>query len=388
MSDYTRWYTDGTASPTNGSTTVSGKGTYWLSAGLNPGDLLTFDNGQSFKEIASIVSDTSLKLARAYDGNTETDTSYAIVRNFTSTMPSKIAAQTAELIHDFRKYMDNDLQKLNGKSAYEIAKANGYTGTEAQWLESLKAAGEWTTLNNRTEILTYNNASAHNAFYRGKNLGTAITAAQLAAIRDGTFADLYPGDYWNIAVNGTNMQITICGFDVYHGDENMVGTKHHVVVWVNHLISYKINETATCAGHILDSYLYKTVFPVWQERFETALGSDVVLSFTDEVADSIDEDGNVNHRTSTKSKLFLPSFSNITGQDGLAINLGWQKAGTVQWPLFRHNGGKWCGFFSDSYNATEWCFMSWYQRRKSHISAKNNNTTVQSARVYPCFLLG
>ena len=46
------------------------------------------------------------------------------------------------------------------------------------------------------DVLNYNNAGSHNALYRGKNLGNALTAAQSAAIRAGTFDDLYIGDYW------------------------------------------------------------------------------------------------------------------------------------------------------------------------------------------------
>lgn len=42
------------------------------------------------------------------------------------------------------------------------------------------------------------NAGAHNAIYRGKNLGSAVTAAQWAAIDAGTFEDLFIGDYWTI----------------------------------------------------------------------------------------------------------------------------------------------------------------------------------------------
>ena len=382
------WYRQGTVSVSDGSTKVTGSGTKFLTAGINQGAAFRIDSRPYAWEIKRVVSDTELELAAPYYGGTISNASYSIDRNHQSTLPADLSARLAKAMGNWEERYDTDMRTITGPSAYDVAKANGYTGTEAQWLEDLKAAQEWTRLNARTEILTYNSASAHNAFYRGKSLGTAITAAQLAAIRDGTFADLYPGDYWIIAVNGTNIPITICGFDVYHGDEDMVGTKHHVVVWAKRVISQKINETATCAGHILDSYLYKTVFPVWQEHFETALGSDVVLSFTDEVADSIDEDGNVNHRTAAKSKLFLPSFSNITGQDGLAINLGWKKAGLVQWPLFRHNGGRWCGFLSDSYNATQWYFMSWYKRRREPISAKNNYTVIQAARAYPCFLLG
>ena len=41
-------------------------------------------------------------------------------------------------------------------------------------------------------------AGAHNAGYRGKDLGSAVTDAQWAAIKDGTFQDLYIGDFWTI----------------------------------------------------------------------------------------------------------------------------------------------------------------------------------------------
>lgn len=40
------------------------------------------------------------------------------------------------------------------------------------------------------------NPYMHRNVFRGKNLGEFITDEQLAAIRDGSFADLYVGDYW------------------------------------------------------------------------------------------------------------------------------------------------------------------------------------------------
>lgn len=46
--------------------------------------------------------------------------------------------------------------------------------------------------------LLFNNAGAHNAIYRGKSLGSTVTTAQYAAIKAGTFDDLYIGDYWTI----------------------------------------------------------------------------------------------------------------------------------------------------------------------------------------------
>lgn len=45
-------------------------------------------------------------------------------------------------------------------------------------------------------IDTYDAAVAHRNIYRGKNLGTVFTDKQKLAIKDGTFDDLYIGDYW------------------------------------------------------------------------------------------------------------------------------------------------------------------------------------------------
>ena len=45
----------------------------------------------------------------------------------------------------------------------------------------------------------------HRNIFRGKHLGESITEEQLAAIRDGSFKDLYIGDYWEI--NGVKYRI-------------------------------------------------------------------------------------------------------------------------------------------------------------------------------------
>ena len=48
---------------------------------------------------------------------------------------------------------------------------------------------------NKTDILPFK-AAMHRNIFRGKDLGSSITDAQVSAIRDGTFDDLYVGDYW------------------------------------------------------------------------------------------------------------------------------------------------------------------------------------------------
>lgn len=74
--------------------------------------------------------------------------------------------------------------------------------------------------------LLFNNAGAHNAIYRGKSLGSTVTTAQYAAIKAGTFDDLYIGDYWTIG--GVNYRIA--AFDYYLNSGDTSCTTHHVVI--------------------------------------------------------------------------------------------------------------------------------------------------------------
>ena len=74
--------------------------------------------------------------------------------------------------------------------------------------------------------LLFNNAGAHNAIHRGKSLGSTVTTAQYAAIKAGTFDDLYIGDYWTIG--GVNYRIA--AFDYYLNSGDMNCTTHHVVI--------------------------------------------------------------------------------------------------------------------------------------------------------------
>ena len=229
MAEYTRWYRVGTVALTNGSKIVTGTGTFWLAASLNPGDLFTVDASQ-FYEVDNISSNTQLTLKTAYTGASTSETDYSIVRNFTASLPAQVAAKTAELLNDFRRYIDTDMQSIHGKSAYQIAcdkgyvgtesqwleslkglsayavaVANGYTGTLEQWLESLKAAGEWQQASTRlsdlettdSTFITKTGYIHRNNIYRGKDLGP-FTDDWYAEITSGRFTDMYIGDYFTI----------------------------------------------------------------------------------------------------------------------------------------------------------------------------------------------
>ena len=98
-------------------------------------------------------------------------------------------------------------------------------------------------------------AGAHNAIYRGKYLGSAVTEAQWAAISAGTFEDLYIGDYWTIS----GVTYRIAAFDYYlrAGDTDI--TTHHVtLVPDTSMYSHVMNDTNVTTGGYVGSKMYTT----------------------------------------------------------------------------------------------------------------------------------
>ena len=118
-------------------------------------------------------------------------------------------------------------------------------------------------------------AAAHNCIYRGKNLGTSVTAAQYAAISSGKFTDLYIGDYW--VINGVIYRIA--AFDYYYncGDTNF--TKHHVVLVPDtSLYKAQMNTSNVTTGGYTGSAMYKSNLAKAKTTIKAAFGSAHVLT--------------------------------------------------------------------------------------------------------------
>ena len=118
-----------------------------------------------------------------------------------------------------------DMMSVTAANATDNMILHDGTGLKKITFENLKANTIEQT-EDKIAPLLFNNAGAHNAIYRGKNLGTSVTADQYAAISAGTFEDLYIGDYWTIG----GVTYRIAAFDYYlnSGDTNC--TTHHVVI--------------------------------------------------------------------------------------------------------------------------------------------------------------
>lgn len=118
-------------------------------------------------------------------------------------------------------------------------------------------------------------AAAHNCIYRGKNLGTSVTAEQYAAISSGKFTDLYIGDYW--VIKGVTYRIA--AFDYYYncGDTNF--TKHHAVIVPDaSLYKAQMNTSNVTTGGYTGSAMYKSNLAQAKTTIKAAFGSAHVLT--------------------------------------------------------------------------------------------------------------
>ena len=118
-------------------------------------------------------------------------------------------------------------------------------------------------------------AGFHNSFYRGKYLGTQLTDAQSAAIRAGTFKDLYIGDYWTI--NGVNWRIAHFDYWYQTGDTNC-NTHHVVVVPDSVLYDAQMNETNITTGAYIGSKMYTANLATAKSAVIAAFGSGHILT--------------------------------------------------------------------------------------------------------------
>lgn len=91
--------------------------------------------------------------------------------------------------------------------------------------------------------------------FRGKNLGTALTAVQKAAIKDGSFKGMFLGDYWSIG--GRIWRIV--DMDYWYNCGDTAFTSHHLVIMPDvALYNAQMNTTNVTTGGYVGSAMYKS----------------------------------------------------------------------------------------------------------------------------------
>ena len=171
---------------------------------------------------------------------------------------------------DLRKLLVGDYDSLETEDKTGmIAAINEVLGDVNTQAEDIKK------LDDRTEVLNYTGAGLKNCLWRGKYLGDKLTDAQSAAIRDGSFKDLWLGDYWTIG--GVNYRIM--DFDYWYQSGDTACTTHHVVVVPDTVLyNAQMNTTNVTTGGYNGSAMRTSNLNSAKTTIKNAFGASHILS--------------------------------------------------------------------------------------------------------------
>lgn len=142
-----------------------------------------------------------------------------------------------------------------------------------------KALASWAAIELAGLISPINHCNV----FRGKNLGGGVSSAQKAAIKDGSFDNLYIGDYWTI--NGVTWRIADMDYFLRCGDTDF--TSHHLVIVPDtQLYTGKMNETHTTEGGYVGSLMYKSGLDQAKTAIAAAFG-DLVTTHRDILCNAV-----------------------------------------------------------------------------------------------------
>lgn len=143
---------------------------------------------------------------------------------------------------------------------------------------------------------------AHSRIFRGKNLGSTVTDEQKAAIRDGSFKDLFLGDYW--VINDVTWRIV--DMDYWYNTGSSALTTHHLVIMPDScLYSHVMNDDFTTAGGYVGSKMYTEGLNEAKTTISGIFG-DMVLTHKEYLSNAV-TDGVVTGMAFKDSTVELPS---------------------------------------------------------------------------------
>lgn len=156
----------------------------------------------------------------------------------------------------------SEYSRISSFTADNIMLVDGNGGTKTILIsDAILAALDLTNVVNRRRI------------FRGKNLGSTMTAEQKTAIQNGTFKDLWLGDYWEIS----GVKWRIADFDYWYNKGDTAFTKHHVVIVPDtNLYTGKMNDTSVTTGGYVGSKMYTTYLATAKSTISSVFGSNLL----------------------------------------------------------------------------------------------------------------
>lgn len=139
-------------------------------------------------------------------------------------------------------------------------------------------------------------AEAHNAMWGGRDITAAFNNGTVSTnIANGTFRDIFPGDYITkqVTISGTaytvNWVVADCDYWINKGDQGSGMTTHHVVIVPQApIFSANMNNDNVTTGGYAGSRMYRETIPACATGIVNAFGSDHILTFRDGISNSVD----------------------------------------------------------------------------------------------------
>ena len=353
------------------------------------GLVITYD-GQAFKFYVNgalvgtkTLSDYKKSTQNTYLGCLGAgDTNYAVgAYNFYRLAAYSRALTAAEIAQNYEK----DVKRyINGEPDFPAE-------DETEWITSI--------------------AENHNNIFRGDDLfAKGYTIDDICAmISDGSFSDIYIGDYFTLSgdianvpcfveqtsddntktlVESTqtvtyNTKFRIAGLDTYLNTGDTAFVQHHAVIVPDNAIgSNRMNGTNTNNGGYTGSFLFTSVLPVYNAHFDAKLNNHLLLH-SEYLTNSV-SGNSANSCVWVTVKINLPSEPEIYGSTifGGKYDNGLNYR---QFPIFRLNPKYICN------RNWFWCkSTAWNTSFAGVTSTGNANASGASSMggVRPCFCIG
>ena len=310
------------------------------------------------------------------------DTNYAVgTYNFYRLAAYSRALTTAEIAKNYEK----DVKR------YVDGEPDFPTEDETEWITSI---GE-----------------NHNNIFRGDDLfAKGYTIDDICAmIADGSFSDIYIGDYFTLSgsienvpcfveqtgddgtkslVESTqtvtyNTKFRIAGLDTYLNTGDTAFTAHHAVIVPDKNIgTNRMNSTNTAVGGYVNSFMFASVLPVYNTHFDVKLNNHVLTHR--EILSSSATNSTANNWEWHDIKINLMSEPEVYGSNlwGNKYDAG---VNYRQFPLFRIASKYICD--------RNWCWLKAVAEGNEFVAMTSNGNATRNGAgvalaVRPCFCIG
>lgn len=206
--------------------------------------------------LASVIAALGYTPVSGVKGDTETDYRTGNV-NIT-------AANIGAVRYDTSSQELTATQKSNARTNLGLGSAATYSYSS---FATSTQGGYATDFNSNFKPIFATSGQSHASVFRGKYLGSSFTSAQKAAIADGSFDDLFVGDYWTIV--GRNWRIADIDY--------INSTTHHLIIMPDTaLYNTQFNTSSTSTSGYAGSNLYSGLSTALS-TINSAFGSSYIM---------------------------------------------------------------------------------------------------------------